>query len=368
MPWQNDNNGSGPQNPWGSGGGGGPRRGGGGGEPPQFDEFIKKGQDQLKNVMPGGKGGISIAILIAVILWVFSGVYFVDPNEEAVVMRFGKFVEQTGPGASWHLPYPIETVEIRGVTDEKQIAIGIQGVNARNRGRSGVPSRDESLMLTQDENIVDVRFNVVWRIGSLRDYLFNMQDPDGTIKAVAESAMREIVGNKDITPIITTARGEIEAEAIRLIQDTLNTYGAGVDVLRVQIIESQAPEEVKDAFLDVQRAEADQQRFQNEAEAYRNQIVREAEGRAEQLIQLAEGYRATTVAGAQGEAARFVSVYNEYVQAKDVTKKRIYLETMEGILAGMDKIILDGQAGSGVVPYLPINELGKKTPATQGGN
>ncbi|UTW54427.1 FtsH protease activity modulator HflK [Kordiimonas sp. SCSIO 12610] len=359
MPWQNDNNGNRPNNPWGNNGGG-PRRGGGG-EPPQIDEFIKKGQDQLKTVLPGGKGSFSIIALAALALWLATGIYFVDPNEQAVVLRFGKFVDQTEPGAHWHFPYPIETVEIRGVTDEKQISVGNRRVqDTRGRRLQAGSGRDESLMLTQDENIVDVRFNVVWRIGSLRDYLFNMQDPDGTIKSVSESAMREIVGKNQITPIITTARGQIEEEAIRIIQSTLNDYGAGVDILRVQIIESQAPEEVKDAFLDVQKAEADQQRFQNEAEAYRNQKVRQAEGEAERLVQLAEAYRATTVAGAQGEAARFTSVYNEYVQAKDVTKKRIYLETMENILAGMDKVILDGNAGSGVVPYLPINEIKKK--------
>ncbi len=369
MPWQNDNDGNRPNNPWGNGGGGGgPRRGGGGGEPPQIDEFIKKGQDQLKNILPGGKGGFSIIVILLAILWIgFGGLYFVDPNEEAVVLRFGKFVKQTGPGAGWHLPYPIESVEIRGVTDEKQISIGsARRQDARGRSFQTSGGRDESLMLTQDENIVDVRFNVVWRIGSLRDYLFNMQDPDRTIKSVAESAMREIVGKNQITPIITTARGQIEEEAIRIIQSTLNNYGAGVDILRVQIIESQAPEEVKDAFLDVQKAEADQQRFQNEAEAYRNQKVRQAEGEAERLVQQAEAYRATTVAGAQGEAARFVSVYNEYALAKDVTKKRIYLETMENILTGMDKIILDGDAGSGVVPYLPINEINKKQQDKEG--
>lgn len=353
MPWQNNGNGEKP-NPWGNGGG--PRRGGGsgGGEPPHIDEYIKKGQEQLKQALPGGGKGVSILLLILVIGWIASGLYRVEPNEQGVVLQFGKRTELTGPGLHWHLPYPIETVEVRGVTDEKTISIGSRVSNSRRA------DRDESLMLTQDENIVDVRFNVVWRIKDIGDYLFQLQDPDGTIKSVAESVMRELVGQNQITPIITTARGSIEEDALARIQTTLDEYQAGITVLRVQIIESEAPDEVKDAFLDVQRAEADQQRSRNEATRYANERIPAAQGQAEKLIQEAEAYRAQTVARAEGEAARFLSVYNEYVRAKDVTKKRIYLEAMEEILAGMDKIILDGDGGSGVVPYLPLNELNKR--------
>lgn len=214
-------------------------------------------------------------------------------------------------------------------------------------------------MLTQDENIVDVRFNVVWQIKDLGNYLFKLRDPEGTIKAVSESVMREIVGQNQIVPIITTAREQIQQQALEQIIETLDSYESGVRVLRVQIIESEAPEAVKDAFLDVQRAEADQQRSRNEATRYANEVIPRAQGEAERMLQQAEAYRAQTVARAEGEAARFTSVYNEYVAAKDVTKKRIYLETMEQILSGMDKIILDGDAGSGVVPYLPLSELNK---------
>lgn len=353
MPWQNNGNGEKP-NPWGNGGG--PRRGGGsgGGEPPHIDEYIKKGQEQLKQALPGGGKGFLLIILVVLLAWLFSGLYRVEPNEQGVVLQFGKRTELTGPGLHWHLPYPIETVEVRGVTDEKTISVGGRGGTGRRA------DRDESLMLTQDENIVDVRFNVVWRIKDIGDYLFQLQDPDGTIKSVAESVMRELVGQNQITPIITTARGTLEEEALIAIQTTLDEYNAGITVLRVQIIESEAPDEVKDAFLDVQRAEADQQRLRNEAARYANERIPAAQGQAEKLIQLAEAYRAQTVARAEGEAARFLSVYNEYVRAKDVTKKRIYLEAMEEILSGMDKIILDGDGGSGVVPYLPLNELNKK--------
>ncbi len=358
MPWQNNGNGDKP-NPWGNNNGGGPRRGGGG-EPPQIDEIIKKGQEQFKQAMPGGFGGIILILLVAVVLWALSGFYRVEPNEQAVVLQFGKRTESTGPGLNWHLPYPIETVEVRGVTDEKQILIGSRTTVSRRSGRQTVAAPDESLMLTQDENIVDVRFNVVWRIKDLGDYLFRLQDPEGTIKSVAESAMRELVGQNKIVPIITTARGQLEENALLMIQRTLDEYETGVTILRVQIIESEAPDEVKDAFLDVQRAEADQQRARNVAAKYANEVIPRAQGTAEQLLQGAEAYRAQTVARAQGEAARFSSVYNAYVLAKDVTRKRIYLETMEDILAGMDKIIIDSEGGSGVVPYLPLNELKKK--------
>ncbi|MFC3053394.1 FtsH protease activity modulator HflK [Kordiimonas pumila] len=346
MPWQNQ--GGDRPNPWGNG----PRRGGssGGGEPPQLDEFIRKSQEQIKKAMPGGGGSIGLILLVIIAIWLISGIYRVEPNEQGVVLQFGKRTELTSPGLHWHLPYPIETVAVRGVTDEKTISIGGKGSR----------TREESLMLTQDENIVDVRFNVVWRIKDLGNYLFQLQDPDGTIKSVAESVVRELIGQNGITPIITTARGEIEEQALLRIQETLDEYHAGITALRVQIIESEAPVEVKDAFLDVQRAEADQQRSRNEAARYANEVIPKAQGESEKLVQQAEAYRAQTVARAEGEAARFLSVYNEYIQAKDVTRKRLYLETMEEILTGMDKIILGSENGSGVVPYLSLDELKKK--------
>lgn len=347
MSWQNNGDGDRPNNPWGNG-----KRGGGGGNEPNLDEVIRKGQEKLRQALPGGKGGVFIGFLALVILYGIWGLYEIEANQQGVILRFGQRVELKSPGLGW-IPKPFETIEIRGVTDEQTISIG----DSTTRVRGG--SLSESLMLTQDENIVDVRFNVVWRIKDLGDYLFQLREPEGTIKAVAESVMRELVGQNQITPIITTARGQIEAEALLRIQKTLDDYEAGVTVLRVQIIESEAPDEVKDAFLDVQRAEADQQRSRNEAARYSNEVLPKAQGEAERMIQQAEAYRAQTVARAEGEAARFTSVYNEYVLAKDVTRKRIYLETMEDILSGMDKIILDSEAGSGVVPYLPLNELNK---------
>ncbi|WP_262696145.1 FtsH protease activity modulator HflK [Kordiimonas aquimaris] len=350
MSWQNNGDGDRP-NPWGNGQKGGGGRGGG--NEPNLDEAIRKGQEALKNALPGGKGGPLLIILILLLFWVGMGIYRVQPNEQGVVLRFGERTILTGPGLHWHMPYPIETVEVRGVTNEETISIGNRAASSRRSG-----SLDESLMLTQDENIVDVRFNVVWQIKDLGNYLFKLRDPEGTIKAVAESVMRELVGQNRIVPIITTAREALQQQALEQISSTLDSYESGVRVLRVQIIESEAPEAVKDAFLDVQRAEADQQRSRNEAARYANEVIPAAQGEAERMTQQAEAYRAQTVARAEGEAARFTSVYNEYVLAKDVTRKRIYLETMEGILSGMDKIILEGE-GSGVVPYLPLNELNK---------
>lgn len=351
MPWQN--NGGDKPNPWGNG----PKRGGGGGgggEPPHIDDIIKKGQEQLKAALPGGGLGVGLIVLVAIGIWLASGFYVVGPNENAAVLRFGKYSETTLPGPHWHFPSPIETVEKRGVTDKNLTQIGVAGGQISRRGQN------TNHMLTGDENIVDVRFNVVWQIKNLRDYLFNITDHETTVAAVSESVMRELAGKNSIISIITEGRGKLQSDAKTAIQETLDKYAAGILVLEVQIQESEAPEEVKDAFLDVQRAEADAQRFRNEASKYRNEIVPNAEGHAERLVQLAEGYRATKVAGAEGTAARFTSVYNEYVQAKEVTKKRMYLETMEEILGGMDKIIIDGKAGSGVVPYLPLEQLVKK--------
>ena len=349
MPWQDNGNGERP-NPWGNGQRGGGGRGGG--NEPNIDEVIRKSQEKLKSALPGGKGGVFLALIVAAVLYFFWGAYQVKPNEQGVILRFGERVDLRGPGFVW-IPRPFETIEIRGVTDEKTTSVGIRSNSRRSGGL------DESLMLTEDENIVDVRFNVVWQIRDLGNYLFKLRDPEGTVKAVSESVMREIVGQNKIVPIITTAREQIQREALEQIIETLDSYESGIRVLRVQIIESEAPEAVKDAFLDVQRAEADQQRSRNEATRYANEVIPRAQGEAERMLQQAEAYRAQTVARAEGEAARFTSVYNEYVTAKDVTKKRIYLETMEQILSGMDKIILDGDAGSGVVPYLPLSELNK---------
>jgi len=357
MSWQNNGGG---QNPWG-GGPRGPSGGGGGGGPPDFDDLIKQSQDKLKGFLPGGWGNKNMLFLLLFVLlglWTATGMYTVQPSQQGVVLRFGKWVETTTPGFHMHLPYPIEQVLLPNVTAVNRIDIGFRSeVPTTRRGRVPANYLAESLMLTGDENIVDIEFTVFWIIQDAGEYLFNIQTPqDATIKAVAESAMREIIGRTPIQRALTEDRGPIQTEVRDLIQATLNEYGAGVQVTEVKLERVDPPEQVIDAFRDVQAAEADRERFQNQADAYANSIIPEARGEAQRLIFEAEAYKAEVVARSQGEASRFLAVYKEYAVAKDVTKRRIYLETMEGILSGVNKIIMD-QDGSGVVPYLPLPEL-----------
>ena len=363
MPWQNDNDGNRPNNPWGNNGGGGPRRGGGG-EPPHIDEFIKKGQDQLKNGMPGGKGGFSLIALIAVILWLATGIYSVDSSELGVELRFGKYLTPTGPGPHWKLPYPIDPVEILNVKQQRSVSIGTNSLNLRSARNGNRSNLRESLMLTGDENIVDIQFNVVWNIKideplAARNFLFNIRDPEHTVRMVSQGAMREVVGKTPIDSVIKEGKKAVENETLERIRSVLDNYQSGIDVLRVEISVADPPQNVIEFFQDVQKADLDKETYKNEAEAYARKIIPEAEGRAARIVQQAEAYKAETIAKAEGDAARFLSVYNEYVRAKDVTKKRLYLEAMEEILNGMDKIILD-QRNGGTVPYLSIDELRKK--------
>ncbi len=238
----------------------------------------------------------------------------------------------------------------------RELHVGIRDVGAVSSPGRDVP--EESLMLTGDENIVDVDFRVQWRISNAEDYLFNIQNPESTVKAVAESAMREIVGSSGLQVLLTTQRNEVQLKVQELVQNTLNDYGAGIEVLEVQLQSVDPPKPVEDAFRDVQAARADQERLRNEAEAYANTVVPRARGEADQILQAAEAYKEQTVAQAQGQADRFLAIYNEYKSAKDITRKRIYLETMEGVLSGMNKIVVDPKAGgSGPVPYLPLNQL-----------
>ena len=366
MAWQNNggNNGGDRNNPWGSGprGGGGS---GGGGEPPNIDEIIRKGQDRLKGALPGGMGGKNgfvLGAIVFVLLWLASGVYQVENNERGVVLRFGKVVDEVLPGLHWHLPYPIETVLTPPVTREHTIAIGkntqFSGTSRRSRvSSSGLP---EGQMLTGDENIVDVAYTVVWDVKNANQYLFKLKDQEDTVAAVAQSVLREVVGRSTFQQVITDGRDVIQSVALQLTQKVLDEYESGIRIKRFQIEGASPPtKEVVDAFTDVQRAQADREQRIQTAEGYRNEKIPQAEGEAERLTQAAEAYFARIVNGAKGEASRFTSVYEEYIKAKDITKRRIYLETMEEIMSGMDKVILDDD-GQGVVPYLPINELGKK--------
>jgi membrane protease subunit HflK len=307
-----------------------------------------------------------VAVLIVAAVWLASGIYVVQPDEQGVVLRFGAFVGRTTPGLNYHLPWPIESVETPQVTRENQINIGYRSAADRDSNElRDVP--EESLMLTGDENIDDVNFTVYGVINNAADYLFNVEKPDDAITAVAESAMREVVGQNQAEPILTADREPIQDQVRDLMQRVLDSYGAGVTVTRVQMQKADPPAQVIDAYRDVQAARTDQDRMRNEAEAYANKVVPEARGQAARIVQQAEGYKQQVIAEAQGEAARFVSVYQEYKKAPDVTRRRIYLDTMRDILSGMNKVILDNKANSGVVPYLPLPAIkeGGKTVAQQ---
>jgi membrane protease subunit HflK len=332
---------------------------------------LRRSQDRLRQAMPGGRMGGPFAVLIAVVAVALIGFFGftvrVNPEELGVVLRFGEFVRLLPPGINFRWPYPVETVELPKVTRVNRIELGMRG-SADNRDTTStirdVP--EESLMITGDENIVDVDFIVFWQISNAPDFLFNIQDPEVTVKDVAESAMREIVGQSDIEPILTEARAKTEAEVQALMQKTLDGYGAGVQVTQVQLQKVDPPAQVIDSYRDVQAARADQERLQNEAEAYANRIIPEAKGEAERILQAAQGYRDKVVAEAKGEADRFLKVYEQYKKSPDVTRKRIFIETMERVLADTDKVILDNKGGSGVVPYLPLSEFSKKPAAPEG--
>lgn len=377
MPWSNQSGGSGGSGggggggPWGQrgggGNGGGPWGGGGpsgGNTPPDLEEIIRRGQDRLKNFMPGGNLGGRGLLLVGlglVLLWLATGVYTVRPNEVGLNLIFGKYVGKTGQGLNYNLPYPIGSVIKPQVTNVITTEVGFRTVeSARTSRQTDIP--EESLMLTGDENIVDIDVIVQWQIdpGAPEAFVFNIQDPPGTVKAVAESAMREVIGRRNIQPVLTTDRAAIETEVRQLMQDTLNTYRAGVQIRLVQLQKVDPPQQVIDAFRDVQAARADQERLRNQAETYANQVVPESRGRAAQLLQSAEAFKDQTVAEARGQISRFNSVYEQYKQAPAVTRERLFLETMERVFGGMDKVILDQNGtGNGVVPYLPLGELGQ---------
>jgi modulator of FtsH protease HflK len=376
MPWSNQGGG-----PWGSGGGGKGPWGAGpqpsGPTPPDLEEFLRRSQDRLRSVLPGGSlggKGLGLILLAAIVIWGFSGFFRVDPDELGVVLRFGRYVREVQPGLNYHLPYPIESVLTPKALRVNKIDIGMRVVEDLRRGSTIRDVPEESLMLTGDENIVDVDFSVLWRIkpNGVGDYLFNIQQPEGTVKAVAESAMREVIGRSNIQPILTGARQNIEQGVHDLMQQVLDNYGAGVQIMQVQLQKVDPPSQVIDAFRDVQAARADLERVQNEAQTYANRVVPEARGRAAQITQNAEAYREQAVAEAKGATARFLKIYDEYKKAPDVTRQRLYLETMERLFGGTDKIILDsGATGSGVVPYLPLDQLLRRQqpspPQTGGG-
>ena len=387
MPWSNQNGGGGWQ---GGGGGGGNNRGpwgqgpsGGGNQPPDLDELIRRAQEKIRQIFPGGGGGSGgtgvrtgggsgpffLIGLIILGLIAYSSFFRVNVNEQGIVLRFGKLARTVEPGLHMKFPFPIETVYTPAVTNITTVDIGI-----RTAGRSAIAVPEESLMLTGDENIVDIGFSVQWRINSAHSFLFNVEDPDRAVKAVAESMMREAVGQSKIEVLQTTGRREVQDQVRAGLQTTLDSYGAGIEITEVRLQKVDPPAQVLDAFRDVQAARADQERLRNQAETYANTVIPRARGDAAQITQAAEAYREQIVAEAQGEAGRFVSIYEEYRKATDVTRRRIYIETMQEVLGGMNKVLMDGAQGAqSVLPYLPLNELKPAAPAaasgtTTGGN
>jgi len=389
MPWSNQGggkkgggNGGGPwgQGPWGGGG-----QGGGGKEPPDLDEILRRGQDRVKRVMRGGGGGggqgsgmgdgvpkpfIFLLAMLMLSAVAFYGFFFrVNPDEQGIVLRFGKFERWEGPGLHMRLPYPIEEVRLPKVTQQRTIEVG------GGSRSSGGP--DSGLMLTGDNSVVDVRFVVFWRISpdtdavtkqtGVEQYLFNIADPEQTVREVAESAMREVVGQSALQPLLTAGRQKAQEDAQKLMQNILNSYRAGIKIDQVQLREVDPPAPVIAAFRDVAAAGQDKERFVKEAQTYADQIVPRAKGEADRILAGAEGFKDQTVAEATGQASRFLKVYDEYKKAPDVTRQRLFLEMQERVLSGADKIILDQKSGGGqgVVPFLPLDQLQKRK--TDGG-
>ena len=356
--WQGggDNRGPWGQGPSGSGGGGGGRQ-----PAPDLEDLLKKGQERLKDIIPGGGGGgggagsgganrfmFLLIVLGLGVVWIMNAVYTVDPDEQGVVLRLGEYSRTTDPGLHFIL-WPVETVETPKVQAVNQLDFGVAS------------GSQEGLMLAGDQNIVDIRFTVLWKIKEARAYLFNTRAPEQLVRVVAEAAMREIVGQTNADQIRTQGRLAAQTAVRELIQETLDSYSAGILITGVQLEKADPPPAVIDAFEEVQRAEQNQNKFIREAEQYRNKLLGEARGEASKTVEDAKGYKARVVAEADGEAQRFVSVYNEYAKAKDVTRKRLFLETMEDVLTNSNKVIIEGgQGGSGVVPYLPLPEVQKR--------
>ena len=379
--------------PWGGGGGGnddrnndgrgtGPRRPGNDGpQIPEIDEIVRKGQEQLR-VLMGGKGrtgggngrgpsgggagplltpqGLGLGALALVAIWSWMSFYTVRPEERSVELFLGEFSDIGQPGLNF-APWPVVKAELVQVTGQRTTDIGT--------GTAG--DGDSGLMLTRDQNIVDIAFQVVWNVKDPEGYLFNLADPGDTVRAVSASAMRDIIARSELTPVLNTGRASIATDLQANVQATLDEYNAGIQVLRVNFDRADPPREVSDAFREVQAAQQERDRLQKEADAYANRVTAGARGEAARLMEDAEAYRARVVNDAQGEASRFLAVYGEYVKAPEVTRQRMYLETMENVLGRMNKVILDGvsgEAGAGVVPYLPLNELTRPAQPQQGGN
>ena len=354
MPWKENNNDDGP---WGEPNGGGDK-------PSKkkqsinFDTYFANLKDQIKKIFPGGgsnKKNVLFACLIFFILWLLTGFYKVNANEQGVVLRFGEWVRTTSPGLHYHLPYPIEIAKTPKVTKVNKTEIGFRVIGTSQR-----MLLEESLMLTGDENIVDINFSVFWIIDDAGKFLFKLRNPEKSVKSVSESVMREVIGITPIVDALAAGRQEIEILSLSKIQNVLDSYESGVKITQLQLQKVDPPDQVIDSFRDVQRARADKEKVINEAIAYKNDLIPRARGEAEQILQEAEAYKREIVARSEGDADRFNSVLKAYKNNEDVTRNRIYLETLEKIFQNATKVIIDTKQGSGVLPYLPLPEIQKR--------
>jgi modulator of FtsH protease HflK len=373
MPWNNQGGGG----PWGGGGGGGQNpwgRGGGfggGNRPPDLEDLLRRSQDRFRRALPGGffgsGRGLLLAALVGLLLWYAFGFYRVQPDEQGVELIFGRWTETTPPGLHHNWAWPIGSVENPKVTRVNRVEVGFRSRFDTGRATTSQDVNQESLMLTGDENIIDIQFVVFWIINDAGNFLFHVRNPEETVKNAAESAMREIIGKTAFEFARTQGRARIEAEARGLIQSILDQYGAGIEVTQVEMQRVDPPASVIEAFRDVQAARADKERAINEAQAYYNEVTQRAEGAASRVLKEAEAYKLEKVALAKGDAQRFISLYKESALAKDITRRRLYLETMEAILGSMNKVLVEGGAtASGTVPYLPLTELLNRSHGLQG--
>jgi membrane protease subunit HflK len=356
MPWDNNTGGGGRNNgggPWGQPSGGGPRKSGG---TPSLEDLLSRSRDRFQGGMPGGRWAILGVVALVVVFWLLQCFYTIAPQEVGVELFLGKPQAQLSQQGLHFLFWPLERVE-RVVVTQNQTEIGtVNGASS--------PRENEGLMLTADQNIVDAKFSVYWTVTDPTNYLFNVRDPENVVRGAAESAMREVVGRRPAQDVFRDARAQIQLEVQKITQGVLDSYGSGVRVDQITIENVAPPTEVADAFDEVQRAEQDEDRFQEEARGDANTVLGRARGQASQIREDAAAYEDRVVKEAQGEAARFTSIYGQYVQAPEVTRKRLYLETIEQVMGGASKVVVDKSASGGVVPYLPLPQL---KPPTQAG-
>jgi len=361
MAWNEPGGSQDDKDPWGS-------RGGDQG-PPDLDEVVRKLQQKFNSLFGGGKSGgsagggsssgpgskgLSMLVVVGLILWGLSGLYIVDEGNRGVVLRFGEYTATATSGLHWHIPYPIEQVEIVNVEEIRNVEVGYRSTLTGQGGGRSVPR--EALMLTQDENIIDIKFAIQYRIKDARDYLFNVSDPDETLHQATESAVREIIGKSTMDFVLTEGRSEIVARAEQLIQDIVDRYKSGLQLTSVNMQDAQPPEQVQAAFSDAVKAREDEVRLKNEAEAYANDVLPKARGAAARMMEEANAYKDQVIAQAEGEASRFTQVLAEYKKAPEVTRQRLYIDAIEGVMDQSSKVMIDVEGGNNLL-YLPLDRM-----------